>query len=276
MSVRWPLFVAVGMLLGTTAPLPAQSETPSTNARGARTIAFHPRDLIALYPKLHYTTLIVLPDGEDVVEATCGDKEFWIVNARGPLVSVKPAKAGSETNLNLVTTSGRVYAFVLTEVSAVKGRDPDLTAYLEFEDAVGTTATPNRPKYVLADQVNDFRAQAELARDDARRAIETARAELEKGLTGFRTTYPLGLRFTYRFKPDVSPFFVHIMFHDDHLTYIQARAPELPSLYELKDGMPNLVNFDVRDGTYIVPKILDSGYLMVGKRRFAFQRVNAQ
>jgi type IV secretion system protein VirB9 len=66
------------------------------------------------------------------------------------------------------------------------------------------------------------------------------------------------------------------MFHDDHLTFIQARAGELPSLYELKDGKPNLVNFDVRNGTYIVPKILDSGYLMLGKHRWMFQRVDAR
>ena len=103
-------------------------------AHGARTLVYHPRDLIALRAKLHYTTLIVLPDGDDVVEATCGDKEFWIVNARGPLVSVKPAKAGSETNLNLLTTSGQVYAFVLTEISAMKGQDPDLTVYLDPDE----------------------------------------------------------------------------------------------------------------------------------------------
>ena len=40
-------------------------------AHGARTLVYHPRDLIALRAKLHYTTLIVLPDGDDVVEATC-------------------------------------------------------------------------------------------------------------------------------------------------------------------------------------------------------------
>src|ERR1700730_15927035 len=55
--------------------------------RRSRTIVFHPRDLIAVRARLHYTTLLVLPEGEEVVEATCGDKEFWIVNVRGGLVS---------------------------------------------------------------------------------------------------------------------------------------------------------------------------------------------
>jgi type IV secretion system protein VirB9 len=33
-----------------------------------------------------------------------------------------------------------------------------------------------------------------------------------------------------------------------------------------------LLNFDVRDGTYVVPKLLDRGYLAIGKERFAFTR----
>jgi type IV secretion system protein VirB9 len=70
------------------APVAAQSE-PALS-RGARTVVYHPRDVVALRAKLRYTTLIVLPAGEDVVEATCGDKEVWIVNVRGGLVSVKP------------------------------------------------------------------------------------------------------------------------------------------------------------------------------------------
>ena len=148
--------------------------------RGARTVVYHPRDLVALRAKLHYTTLIVLPDGEDVVEATCGDKEFWIVNVRGGLVSVKPAKAGSETNLNLVTTSGQVYAFLLTEVSADKGQDagPDGLPRARRR-STAPAPTRARPKFVPAEQLEDFRAQADLAREQARRATEAARADLE-------------------------------------------------------------------------------------------------
>jgi type IV secretion system protein VirB9 len=276
MSVRWSVLVAICASVPAAVPLVAQSGLRSPASRGVRTVAYQPRDLIALHAKLRYTTLIVLPDGEDVVEATTGDKEFWIVNAHGPLVSVKPAKPGSETNLNLLTTSGQVYAFLLTEVSAMKDQDPDLTVYLEPDGLAGATPARARPKFVPADQLDDFRAQADLAREDARRATEAARVALEDGLTAFHTTYPLSLAFPYRFKADTRPFFLHAMFHDDHRTYIQARAPELPSLYELKDGAPNLVNFEVRDGTYIVPKVLDSGYLMLGKQRIAFARVDAR
>jgi hypothetical protein len=56
------------------------------------------------------------------------------------------------------------------------------------------------------------------------------------------------------------------------LTYIRSEASELPALYELKDGQPALVNFQVEHGTYIVPKVLERGYLALGKERFHFQQ----
>jgi type IV secretion system protein VirB9 len=172
-----------------------------------------------------------------------------------------------------MTTSGQVYAFILTEVSESKDRPPDFIVYLE-PDGLATPGSADRPKYVRADQVEEFRAQATFARDDARRTVEAARTEFDNSLTAFRTSYPLSLRFPYRVKYDEAPFFIRAMFHDDHLTFIQARAPELPAIYELKDGVPNLVNFEVRNGTYIVPKILDRGFLMLGKKRIAFERVD--
>src|SRR5262245_35140837 len=135
MSVRSIVLFAVGGALSLVAPLTAQSDDPTVRTRAARTVIYHPRDLVAIRAKLHYTTLLVLPDGDDVVEATCGDKDVWIVNVRGALVSVKPAKVSAETNLNLVTTSGQVYAFILTEVSDPKGQDPDFTVYPEPDDS---------------------------------------------------------------------------------------------------------------------------------------------
>jgi len=32
------------------------------------------------------------------------------------------------------------------------------------------------------------------------------------------------------------------------------------------------VNFDLRDGTYVVPKVMEKGYLEIGKKRLTFER----
>jgi len=60
--------------------------------------------------------------------------------------------------------------------------------------------------------------------------------------------------------------------HDDKFTYIKTNAPEKFSVYEIKDGKPNLVTYDLREGTYIIPKIMDDGYVELGRKRMSFVR----
>ena len=62
------------------------------------------------------------------------------------------------------------------------------------------------------------------------------------------------------------------MYTDDKFTYIQARPEEPPAIYEMKDGKPNLVNFEYRNGMYTINKILGDGYLAIGKQKLAFSR----
>ena len=61
------------------------------------------------------------------------------------------------------------------------------------------------------------------------------------------------------------------MWHGGQFTYLQSDASELPALYELKDGKPALVNFQVQRGTYVVPKVLDRGYLALGDEKLTFE-----
>jgi type IV secretory pathway VirB9-like protein len=274
MVPRWFCVWLCVLAVSAVSPLAAQSAP--TAPRGARTVVYHPRDLVSLRAKVRYSTLIVLPDGEGVVEAMCGDRDRWLINVRGGLVSVKPVQEGSETNLTVVTTTGQVYAFVLTEVSRETTHEVDLTVYLE-PDTLDTSAHRQaRPRFVPVEQIDDFRAQADLAREQARRATDAARTELESGIATFRSRYPLSLRFAYRVVLNTKPFWVRAMFHDDRRTFIQSAARELPALYEMKDGKPNLVNFEVQDGTYVIPKVLDEGYLMIGTTRLGFRRTDEE
>ena len=74
--------------------------------------------------------MIVLPDGEDVVEVTCGDKEGWLVNARGPLVSVKLTPAAYAhglalalpTKVAMARPTGFGHALATFEIP-IEGRD---------------------------------------------------------------------------------------------------------------------------------------------------------
>ena len=62
------------------------------------------------------------------------------------------------------------------------------------------------------------------------------------------------------------------IYHDDKFTYIKTNAPEKFSVYEMRDGKPNLITYELNNGTYIIPKVMDSGYVELGKKRLEFTR----
>lgn len=238
---------------------------PAAGAQTTREVISTERTVVKVHAKLRFTTMIILPEGEQILDYVCGDKDYWVVSGAENLAYVKPAKAGAQTNLNLVTASGRVYSFLLSEGSA----DADLKLYVRDE---GNAATlPPSPRYYAASHVDELRRQAEDARKDADATRGAAARAVEEGIAKFRSAYPAELRFAYRYKADQRPFNVSAIFHDGKFTYIRADATELPALYEVRDGAPNLVNFQVENGLYVVPKVVERGYLVIGNQRLAFE-----
>jgi type IV secretion system protein VirB9 len=236
----------------------------SAHAQGTRDVSYTDRAIVSVQAKLRFTTLIILPEGERILDFVCGDKDFWIVSGVDNLAYVKPAKAGASTNLNLITDSGRVYSFLLTEGVG----EPDLKLYVGADDVLARGQTTRR-FYTEAD-VDAFREEAERARRDAASMRDASVKAADEAMAAFRASYPTQLRFAYRFRAHEKPFSVSAVYHDGQFTYIHAQTAELPSLYELRDDAPNLVPFQVEHGIYIVPKVLERGYLAIGKQRFFF------
>src|SRR5258708_3533223 len=80
---------------------PLAQDSPATGAEaGVKVIPCGDKDIVRLKTRLRYTTLIVLPKTEQILDFTCGDKELWVVNGNQNLAYVKPARAGARTNLN--------------------------------------------------------------------------------------------------------------------------------------------------------------------------------
>jgi type IV secretory pathway VirB9-like protein len=227
---------------------------------GVREVSATERGVIPLQTRLRYTTMVVLPHGEEILDVLCGDRDFWVISATHNIAHVKPAKAGAETNLNLVTSSGTIYSFLLNE----KSSQPDLKVYVQGEPGM----SPGKPKYYTAAQVEALESQ--LA--EARAALHDGERKIDDAVATYRQQYPTKLQFPYGTPKYEKPFFVRSMWHDGQFTYLKTDATELPALYEVKDGKPAIVNFQVREGTYVVPKVLDRGYLMLGSQRFTFEQ----
>jgi type IV secretion system protein VirB9 len=160
----------------------------------------------------------------------------------------------------LVTASGTVYSFLLAEKGGAAM--PDLKVYI----AADSSSSRPTPRYYTAAQFESV--QTELV--NARTAVDAERRRAAEAIATYQQAYPSTLQFVYGTPKYEKPFFVRAIWHDRRFTYLRSDATELPALYEVKDGEPSLVNFDVRDGTYVAPKLIDRGYLALGKARFSF------
>jgi type IV secretion system protein VirB9 len=232
--------------------------TVAHGQQSARIVKYHSNDIVSVRAKMRYTTLIELPSTEKIMEVATGDKDFWIIDAVGNYCFLHPAKEGIHSNLNLITDHGIVYTFTLDDVET---GDPDLKIVIEPSDPSSLAAANGATKLVSAAEVEAARAQAQIALTRAATAVEQFRAE-----------YPTAaLKFDYSYRNE-SPFEVMAIYHDDKFTYIKSSASEKFSVYELKDGKPDLITFQLKDGTYILPTVVDRGYLEIGKHKLSFER----
>jgi type IV secretory pathway VirB9-like protein len=225
----------------------------------ARSVQYHSQDIVPIRAKIKYTTLIELPTTEKIMEAAVGDKDFWIVDVVGNFCFVHPAKAGISSNLNLITDKGNIYSFTLQDVSA--NGAPDLKVIVAPIDASAIVASNGPAQFVPAAQLQH--SQEQLA------ALET---HVTQAVDQYKSTYPLELKFDYAFKSNEAPFDIQSIYHDQKFTYIKTTAPEKFSVYEMKDGKPNLISYQLQDGTYVIPKVMDNGYVELGKKRMEFTR----
>jgi type IV secretion system protein VirB9 len=226
----------------------------------ARTVQYHSQDIVAIRAKVKYTTLIELPTTEKIMQAATGDKDFWIVDVVGNFCFVHPAKQGIASNLNLITDKGNIYSFTLQDISG-SSAEPDLKVIVEPADRSAIVAASGPAQFVPAAQLEQSKQQ-----------VAALQLHVEQAVDEYKSGYPTQLKFDYVYKANQAPFDIQSIYHDDKFTYIKTNAPEKFSVYEMKDGKPNLVTYDLREGTYIIPKIMDEGYVELGKKRMNFAR----
>ena len=226
----------------------------------ARTVQYHSQDIVPIHAKVRYTTLIELPATEKIMEAATGDKDFWIVDVVGNFCFVHPAKEGIASNLNLITDKGNIYSFTLQDVSGSTD-PPDLKVIVQPADRSSIVASNGPTQFVPTAQL-----------EQSQQALAAVEAHITQAVDEYKSAYPLSLKFDYSFHANEAPFDIQAIYHDDKFTYIKTNATEKFSVYEMRDGKPNLITYELNSGTYIIPKVMDSGYVELGKKRLEFTR----
>ena len=290
------LLLALALQLPTQDASPNGSPPPTPRGAPPSSLAVLAVDYLSdkvptIYTKIRFATAIVFPEPEKIVEVICGDKDWWQIAGPDRIVYIKPSRTGSSTNLTVIGASGNIYSFFLQEISRTDDKEhlpidkdapgdlplsPHAKVIMKLPTDFAKRMESSGPKYVAkadmdeALQAADQRAQA--SAEEARNIKAAAAKTIDQEVTRLRTNYPAALQFNYRIQLDTKPFLVRAMFADDRFTYIKSDSPEAPAVYELKDGKPNLVNFDFVNGVFVIRKVIDQGYLAIGKARLPFTR----
>ncbi len=235
----------------------------------------NPDQIIRVRTRVRHTTIIQLPGRENILDFVVGDSEYWHLTGAANLAFLKPISEGVSTNVALVCESGRIYSFLVTEQPGQPHLVVRIASAAENDPKVSPTI--HQPAFVARDQVAAYQQMAEQARQsavsaqtEAEQQIDLVRQEAEVEINSFRAVYPTRLKFPYRLdnKALKWPFLVQGMWHDGQFTYLRSNAQESPALYEIKDGKPALVAYDLtEDGLYIARHLLGDGWLQIGKKK---------
>ena len=225
-----------------------------------------------LRTQVRHTTVIVLPAGENILDFVVGDSEYWHLTGAANVAFLKPLRPDAATNIALVCESGRIYSFLVAEHS---DGPPHLVVRVESgAEAARLSGGSGRPAFVARSEVAAYQQMAAEAAEAARTAREEAESRAASEIEAFRAGYPERLAFEYRLDGDASdrPFLVEAMWHDGRFTYLRSHAQESPALYELRDGEPALVAYDLsEDGLYIARHVLGDGWLQIGDKRASWR-----
>lgn len=261
-------------------------------ANSTREVPYQTGDIVALDVQKGYVTLVELPEGEKAIAPICGDCKIasaegkiapdahgnWLVEAlpESNLVSISAWTAGSKTDVHILASSGRVYSFSLTEVSKTAAAHADMRVRLFNQQKEGTQSSlPVGLRYVSASTADGYKAEAE----QAKRALKEQQAASEQQIAATRDQarqqIEAAISHNYTWsenKKATVNFGIKSIYDVDGFTVIEAHPQEAPALYEIRDGKDSLIQFTLVNGKYVAPKIINDGYLRVGKSKLTFHR----
>ena len=270
------LGIIVVLLTLLLAVLPCDAAAQQTSAEAALLRVPVPEEGEERIPRLsarvRHTTVIVLPDGERILDFVTGDAEYWHLTGAANVAYLKPLAEDAATNVALVCESGRIYSFLVSEHGE---KPPHLV--VRVEAGAEAEAPSGTPGFVARSEVSAYREMAAEAVEAARRAqaqaeagIVEARQRAEAEIEALRAEYPTRLAFEYRLDRAATrrPFLVEAMWHDGKFTYIRSGRQESFGVYELRDGEPAVVPVQLAgDGLYILHRVVGDGWLQIGDRR---------
>ena len=208
------------------------------NSQGNSTMVFRyaPNQLYKIYCRMGYLTDLAFHKGEKITFAGGGDTAGWAVNSATvdgvPHLYIKPVVPTSDTNL-IVTTDHHSYQLLLQ------------------------TSDWYNPMVVWSYDIEDSAEVQNILERDARNVT-----------SGLAVSDPDSLNFDYEIKGS-GEFKPTMVFDDGKKMFIKFKrlSGRLPVLFGRERGkkMLSMLNYSVKDNTYIVDRVCDEAELRVSE-----------
>ena len=266
-SISLCTMLASGQIRAATDPHPLQPSAPRTVVVSE---SDQPPEIRA---GLLQSTLIVLPAEEKIASVFAGDTVNWVFDGghvASRFISVKPKTANAATDIHIVSDHGNEYTLAIREVSGDPDAHFDSKVFINPGDQAAKSRLAELPVFVPVAELDKAKQEAAAAKTAQAAEIKAEQTKAEQ----FRAEYPSALHFDYTWdERKGKELGLQQIWHDDKFTYLRGVFQETPALYEVKDKKPSLINFDFNGGLYTIPKLLENGYLAIGKQKVEFHRV---
>ena len=249
-------------LVGVSASAAELNPPASMKIYDPRSVRVGERSVVTINVCQLMSTMLVLPDKEMTRVTQVADTDNWVLETNqskqaSRFLSIKVRKPlVPQTTLNVITDHDSTYTFRLF----LNDQHCDSKVFIDPDEQLAKHIAETRP-WASPETVDDLKHQVEVANNRA----NAAAGEVSSKVDAFRSSYPRKLKFEYRLDNKLAEKMgIKSIFNDSQFTYVSSITQETPALYEVKDGKPNLIHFDFRDGLYTADRVIDQGYLAIG------------
>ena len=256
----------------------------------SRSIPYHSGDVAEVSAQRGLATLIELPKGDQAVVPICADCRLvgkdnsaadtpgdWLVEAipDSNLLSIAPLVIGAKTVVHVLASSGTVYSLQLVEISHVASAHADVRVRLTTEDQSLLAAINGKKRFVSADQDEAVKKQLAEAQQALEQQKKAAQKDAEHAKDEATAKVESSIHHVYKWDANskaAAVFGIHAIYELNGFTVVEATPEEAPAIYETKDGKDSLIQFELQNGKYVIPKRVNDGYLKIGKSKLSFHR----
>ncbi len=214
---------------------------------------YNPNETIKIRCRIFMKTTIILPENEVPVLATTGDNGSFEVELfkesdskfkLDNVFTVKPNFLGTDTNLTIISSSGRVYTFYLYSTGINDKRKPELINYITFDGKL-----PDHKALENLDEKDEKILALEEKIDELEKKLSIEKEDKSIDLTNFNIA---NTQFDYEFKNEMN---VEAVFNDKNNTYFKFKDGfSIPKFY-YKDEFNNnnSVSFSIHKNIIKIP-----------------------